>query len=116
MVPRPKRVRLVGSGATDAAAVIVAVVPRLVKPLMTEKEAKARKKELEGKEASYQPMHRRSWTTFIGEFKERALRNVAYKTRLAYEETISHFERLACPTVMSAITTAAIEQFALSGD
>jgi integrase len=80
----------------------------------TKKEAIAKKKEFEGDDSkgTYTPLHKRTWTEFVKQFRETMLANVAHKTKLAYDETIAHFERLCSPTIVSAITTATIDKFA----
>jgi integrase len=80
----------------------------------TQKQAVARKRELEGKQATgeYRPLHRRTWTEFVERFRRTVLANAKHKTRLAYEETIAHFERLCTPAVVANITTSMVDEFA----
>lgn len=80
----------------------------------TKKEAITRKKELEGDDArgTYRPLHKRTWAEFTEQFRKTILETAKHKTRLAYEETIAHFERLCSPSMVAHITTATIDEFA----
>jgi len=80
----------------------------------TKKAAVARKQELEGKAATgeYRPLHRRTWSEFVAEYREKVLDHKKLKTRRAYSEAVAHFERLCAPSTMAAITTRTIDGFA----
>ena len=79
----------------------------------SKKEALARKKELEGKEATgeYRPLHRRTWAEFVAEYREKVLSHKKWKTKMAEQEAIGHFERLCAPALVANINTRTIDEF-----
>ena len=55
-------------------------------------------------------MHRRTWTEFIADYRDKVLNHQKWSTWKAYNEAIGHLERICHPGVVADISTKVIEE------
>jgi integrase len=77
------------------------------------KKAEKRKRQIEAElmTGTYQKYSKKLWADFRREYSERVVSGLAVLTRPQVETSLDHFERLAKPVRMFAITTAYIDDF-----